>query len=40
MIKTGKSLLFAMSLMAVLMLTVIGCGGGETVVEVTREVPS
>ena len=37
--KTGKSLAFAMSLIAVLLLSVIACGGGETIVEVTREIP-
>ena len=39
MIRTGNSLLFAMALMAVLLLTVVACGGGETIVEVTRVVP-
>ena len=37
--KTGKSLAFAISLIAVLLLSVIACGGGETIVEVTREIP-
>ena len=39
MLKAGKSFLFAMSIMVILLLTVIACGSGETVVEVTREVP-
>ena len=39
MLKASKSFLFAMSIMVILLLTVIACGSGETIVEVTREVP-
>ena len=39
MLRASKYLLFAMGAMALVLLSVIACGGGETVVEVTREVP-
>ena len=39
MLRASKYLLFAMGAMTVVLLSAVACGGAETVVEVTREVP-
>ena len=38
-LKVGKSVLSAMCMVAVLLVAVVACGGQETIVEVTREIP-